>query len=297
MIVLTAVLIVGVKLWFPEPAKNSEVINEFWLRKTHTTEKFNVVVGGDSRIYRGFSIDALLGELRADMSGINMGYASTGFGKDYMDVLEERLKNTGNRILVLGMTPHSFTLEAAKNEIYNKHKTTDRFGVFKGLYLSPYLKHFAPYSVSELRDKWLRKPEGEGYFEEFISNGWVKSYRIPEDSMIAVDIYRRIYNDYQVSDSLIDDFFDRVSKIRKKGIQVIAYRPPTFDAMTDVEDSLSGYNEAYMRSEMEKRGCLWLETKNADYHTYDGSHLHYLSAEKLARNAGILIRQKILNQP
>lgn len=297
MMVLTALLIVSIKLWFPEPSKNSELLNEFWLRKTHTTEKFNVVVGGDSRIYRGFSIDAMLGELHADMSGINMGYSSAGFSADYMNVLEERLKISGDRILVLGVTPHSFTLEAAKNELFYQYKATDRFGVFKGLYLSPYLKHFAPYSMSELRDNWQEEPEEEGYFEEFIPNGWVKSYKIPEDSTIAVDIYRKMFTDYQVSDTLMDGFFDRVSKIRKKGIHVIAYRPPTFDAMTDVEDSLSGYDEGYMRSEMEKRGCFWLETKNADYHTYDGSHLHYLSAEKLARNVGILIRQKILNQP
>jgi hypothetical protein len=197
-----------------------------------------------------------------------------------------KLNPTGKKILVLGISPHSFTLEGAKNELYHKHLDKGNFDIFKGLYLSKYLKHFAPYKAGELKDYLFNGASEEGYFEDFQEDGWVHSYRLPEDSLTAIQIYRKLFTEYQVSDTLISNFLVQIEEIETSGIEVIAFRPPTFVMMTDLEDSLSGYSEQYMRQEMELRGCTWIDLDPTEFHTYDGSHLHYESAQRLSRIIG-----------
>ncbi len=292
---LTIIMIVLVKLLLPAPIKNTELRNEFWLRKTFASNNHDLIVGGDSRIYRGVSISAINESLTSKLVGVNLGYSSAGYDLDYLNFLVSKLKPTGNRILVLGVSPHSFTLEGAKNELYHEHLSKGNFDLFKGLYLSPYLKHFAPYKATELKDFLLNGKSDEGYFEDFQKDGWVHSHRLPEDSLTAIGIYQKLFTDYQVSDTLITNFLNRVDDIEKSGIEIVAFRPPTFDMMTSVEDSLSGYSELYMRTEMEIRGCTWIDLNPAEFHTYDGSHLHYKSAEHLSQIIGKQI-QLLLDQ-
>ncbi len=283
---LTTVLVVVVKLSLPAPIKNTELRNEFWLRKTYAQPIYDLVVGGDSRIYRGVSTYAINEELSPQLEAINLGYSSAGYNQEYLDFLVGRLSPTGNKILVLGVSPHSFTLEGAKNELYHKHLDKGSFDLFKGLYLSKYLKHFAPYKASELKDYLFNGSAQEVYFEDFQDDGWVHSYRLPEDSLTAIDIYRKLFTDYQVSDTLISNFLVQVAEIEASGIEIVAFRPPTFDMMTDLENSLSGYSESYMWKEMELRGCTWIDLDPSEFHTYDGSHLHFESAQKLSRIIG-----------
>ncbi|NOQ73531.1 MAG: hypothetical protein GQ574_16110 [Crocinitomix sp.] len=294
---LTVLLVVCVKLFLPAPIKNTELRNEFWLRKTFASPDYDLVVGGDSRIYRGVSTTAINSELSPKLQAINLGYSSAGYDLEYLNFLVSRLNPAGKRILVLGITPHSFTLEGAKNDLYHEHLDKGTFEVFKALYLSKYLKHFAPYKATELKVYVLNGTSEEGYFEDFQADGWAHSHRLPEDSLTAIEIYQKLFTDYQVSDTLIFNFFNRISEIENSGIEVIAFRPPTFELMTNVEDSLSGYNEAFMRNEMELRGCTWIDLNPAEFHTYDGSHLHYKSAEHLSKRIGQEVEKLLADKP
>lgn len=286
---LTVALGILIKLVLPEPIKNTGLRDGFWLNKTHSKELKNIVVGGDSRIYRGVSVEAIEQETPG-LTAVNLGYSSAGFSSEYLDFLTARLSSTGRKILVLGLTPHSFTLDAAKNELYHEHKEVGQFQIFKGMYLSKYLKHFAPYKPKELRDLMLHGEPEDKYFEEFRSSGWVKSYRIPEDTVKALDIYENIFSKYQVNDSLITCFFNEVDTLIANDIEVVAFRPPTFDSMSQLEDSLSGYDEEKIKYNVLMRGGVWIDLTNEDYHTYDGSHLHYTSAENLSTVIGKTIQ-------
>jgi hypothetical protein len=286
MLGVTVVMFILLKIWLPAPAKNTELVNNFWLTKTHGNAQFNFVVGGDSRVYRGVSVDAIEKAVGADLHGHNLGYSSAGFSTEYMNFLTSRLSPKGQRFMVLGITPHSFTMDAAANSHYHQFYDIPKLEIYKGLYLSGVLKHFAPYRMSEIRDYVKNKPKTDYYFEDFTNQGWVRSDKRPEDMLVALQIYRDIFTKYQIKDSLVTNFFKVLEGLKKESIQVIAYRPPTFDAMVELEDSLSGFNEDYVRAEMERRGCIWIDFQNKDFKTYDGSHLHYDSAEKLGRLIG-----------
>ena len=81
----TIILIIMIKLMVPEPQKNRELIQQFWANKTHADSEFEVVVCGDSRIYRGISIEDLLFDTEQGLSGINIGYSGAGLSDEYLE--------------------------------------------------------------------------------------------------------------------------------------------------------------------------------------------------------------------
>ena len=286
---LTTIFVIGVKLFFPAPVKNSEMRNEFWLKKTHPTRKYDYVIGGDSRTYRGFSTGDFEKELDQDITAMNFGYASIGFSKEYLRFLLDQTKENGN--VILGITPHSLTKEASKNEEFHQYRDVGWFEKWKGLNLSAYTKYFAPYKADEMRDILTGKVSEDQYNETFYPNkGWTKSSRIPEDTLVALDIYERIFNQYQIDTTIQNELFEHVNKWTRMGYTFYAFRFPTLTSMINLENRLSGFDEAYFIQEFEGAGGHWISIDPVGYHTYDGSHLHYTSAIKLAKEVGLSIR-------
>lgn len=296
MLALTVLLVSVIKGIFPPPEKNTELLNAFWLRKTHLKTKHAIVVGGDSRVYRGFSIDAMEAEVEESLKGINLGYSSAGFSIEYIDFLLNRLPKQGDRFLVLGLTPNSLTDEAVKNEALHQYQNERSFNQFKGLYLSSYLAHFAPYKITEWRN-FITGQEPEMIKDEtFMDNGWARSNRMPQDTLVALDIYRRIFTKDNINDSILATVVAKLDTVVQSGVNVIAYRPPTFDGMSALEDSLANFNEVKIVHALEQIGVTWVDFNNADYTVYDGSHLHFESAERLAavigRKINAILREK-----
>lgn len=293
-LILTALLTLCLKFFIDPPLVNTELRNDFWLNKTYDSNRFNVVVGGDSRIYRGFSIADMEAEFPADMNGYNLGFSSAGYSATYINLLANRLTLSGPRFLVLGLTPNSFTDVAASDEMLNQYKAVSGFDRYKSLYLSQYLKHFAPYKISDLKTAWAGDYEGV-LREHFNANGWVASDLKPASDSVALQIYTKLFVDVNVNDSIIDQFIFKVDSLHKTGINIIAFRPPTNDAMTAIEDSLSGFNEVEIANRLKAVGVVWMDFDNKDFNSYDGSHLAEPSARLLGKKVGQEI-QRILNQ-
>lgn len=289
MLLLTILLSMVLKWTLPDPIKNTEMRKEFWLRKTHPAELYDFVMGGDSRTYRGISPNELSETWDHSLHGMNCGYSSIGLSTDYLDYLAESTKPKGT--ILLAVTPHSLTAEAVKNEFFNEHKNTKRFDLFKGLYLSRYLKYTAPYKVTEVLDHLTGNTAADRYFETFYPDqGWAKSYRIPEDTVVALEIYEGLFSRYQVSDSVQMDLFEKVTELTTKGYTLYAFRIPTMRSMIQLEDSRSGFKEIEFQQMFDKAGGTWLDIDPSLYHTYDGSHLHYESAIRLSRDLGTLLK-------
>ena len=288
---------VCVKLFLPIPEKNSVIEHAFWMNKTFPNQKHNIVVGGDSRTYRGISIDAIEEELTDDLIGINLGYASTGFNAEYLDFLVSNLPDDGKKILVLALTPHSLTDEAVKNEKYLEYKDAGKFEQIKARYFTSLTKHFATFSPSNLIDQLRNSQPNEAYYQEYTPKGWTKSYRLPEDSLTALSIYDNIFSKYQVNPKLVDTLYLKVEEYRKKGISIVAFRIPTYPELHELENKMSGFNEADIKNNLVLRGCTWIDLNPSEFHTYDGSHLHYKSAEHLTKCIGQTIQQLLIDKP
>ncbi len=290
-LILTSILTVGLKMLLNPPVVNTELCNEFWLNKTHSSEKFSLVVGGDSRVYRSFSIEDLEGEV-PDLKGVNVGYPSAGFSEKYLNFMVSRLSVDKPRILVFGLSPSAFTSENAKNEALEQYQNVHGFDLFKGLYLSQYLKYFAPYKVSTLKSALSKDTVGV-LQETFYRNGWTSSDLTPSVDSVALQIYERLFTKNKVNDSIVTAFLHHVDSLHQTGISIFAFRTPTNNAMTAIEDSLSGLQFGDLASRFEAAGGVWIDLPPAEFTTYDGSHLDSKSARLLGKKVGEAIRQSL----
>lgn len=285
-ILLSVCLILLIKLTFPTPAVNKELTNGFWIIKTHSPKKYDIIICGDSRIYRGISAQEIALDNACDYSAYNLGYSSAGLSDEYLDFAISKL-NTKNQhpILVIGVTPHSLTQEAFKNKHYNSIKNLKPFEVFKGLYLSSQLlKYFAPYEPCELING-----EKINYQQKYNNDGWVASSYVIPDSTKALKSYTKTFNKYQVGNKETKSFISKIKEITSTNITVVAFRPPSTQRMRQLEDSISGFDENLVKHELIKNSVQWLEFKDSDFQSYDGSHLDVNSGIKLSK----IISEKI----
>lgn len=284
-VLLLVVFFTGlIKLFLPAPEKNLTEEAFFWNSKTFCPAQNNFVFGGDSRVYRGVSIEKFNEQLGGQYNSYNFGYSSAGYNEFYLDFLEDKIDQTSEtKAIIVGLSPHSLTPEASKNDALNEYLNTSGFDRFEILYLGKYLQFFAPYRMSELL---LPKKVSVRYSELFETGGWVKSDKIPSDSTEALSSYRTVFDDNQVNDTLVSALMTRVAEWNAKGIQVYGFRPPVTQAMKNLEDSLSGFSEAEIRLKFENAGGIWLDFNDADYVSYDGSHLNSESAIQFSEDLG-----------
>ena len=101
---------------------------------------------------------------------------------------------------------------------------------------------------------------------------------------------------YQVTDNEVNAFLNKVKEIRTQDISIIAFRPPSTTSMRNLEDSISDFDEKYVKRELEGMGVQWIDFKVGDFNSYVGSHLHYESAKKLSRQLRIAVSKLFENQ-
>ena len=118
-LLLACVLYISLKIILPQSDVTEMKENSFWLKKTLDNSTYNVVVGGDSRIYRGINPSRIEENFKENITAINLGYSSAGYSAQYLNFLESRLDpNSKYKIMLLGVTPVS----AKQKEIFNNNK-------------------------------------------------------------------------------------------------------------------------------------------------------------------------------
>ena len=292
LISTTISLIFLFKLLLPGQTNNKEMVSSFWSNKTHSTNDFDIIACGDSRIYRGISSD-ILSDVTLDLSFINLGYSSAGFSNEYLDFVVSKFNpESKNKILIVGISPHSLTKEAKKNEALKSYLELNNFEVFRYKYLSSFLKQFAPYKPLN-----LIKQKKNNYLQTYNKDGWVASDNIKPDSTRALKNYKKIFNEYKVSHNDMLLTINKLKQLVLSGINVFAFRVPTTEQMEILEDSISGYDENFVKNSLIQHSITYLDFQNSDFSSYDGSHLNEKSARKLSEQIGIKIKELYLTTP
>lgn len=281
-LLLAFIVIIIIKLLLPEPYINKALTDAYWTNKTFTKKKFDILIGGDSRVYRGVAPNIIESEIEQnkfiELDIFNIGFSGAGFSKQYLQFLENKLDSTSKyQTLILGLTPHSFLNKSYNNDQLLEYQTKKEDQIFKDLYLSPYTKYFAPYNPYELFDD-----STDAYIIDYQNDGFAKSQHLNGDYKLTYWIYWDIYNREQVQDSIVGNFIQWAKTIKAKGINLVCYVPPTDSTMNSIETIMSGFNTDSIKSEILKLGGYWLDTDYKNYHSYDGSHLEFESAYKLS---------------
>ena len=264
---------------------NRAVRNWFWANKVHNSMTYDLILLGDSRLYRGVSPAAMKDVLGQDYKILNFGFSSGGLNpRMYREADKRFVKDGSAKTVVMAVTPYSLTDDAAKNKHFLQEFTRPKEEVLQYLAYDPFWSFLSPVSPNMLRKKILGKERGPHvyYYEDFFPDGWVASYTVPKDQERALKSYTDTFSKYQVDLKLIEELCEQTQEWSQKGIMVFAFRPPVSKKMLELENELSGFDQSFFIEKFEACGGVWMNINPSDYETYDGSHLQRESAIMLS---------------
>lgn len=290
--VVALIAVLGaVRLQLNRPGESEVALNRYWVQKVTAPAVYDVVVVGDSRVYRGFdpfSAETILDGTRV----LNYGFSFIGYNPSLLSAASEKLDvNSGQQIIILGITPHSLTPNGAKSTHF--FQETQRSIDYKLQYQyvpDIVLRFVEPFPQSAVIDRVFGQ-ESNTYYQQFYANGWAaSSYETPEPDKFIYYAPGWFWQN-QVSAGIVRMVIDQVAVWQASGIQVFAYRPPASDKLATMETDLSGFDEDSFVAQFEAAGGQWIAVDaNSTYSFYDGSHLERDSAEKLTRQIAQFIQ-------
>ncbi|MDY0092634.1 MAG: hypothetical protein RBT80_08020 [Candidatus Vecturithrix sp.] len=281
--------------------QNSLDAEVFWILKTFAKPKFDMILMGDSRVYRGLSPEAM-NTILPGYQILNFGYAAGGLNTTIYKEAEFKFDPKSNKkTIVLGVTPMSLLPGSEKNSDFEDKKSNSREYVFMIKNFSSFITFFNPFNFEELlppqlkkfMQTLLKKPYSGNYYQIYHKNGWVASWRVPEDPQQYLVSFQQVFSHNKVSDKLIQDLLQQTIKWRQQGIQVFGFRPPSSKAMEELENELSGFDEATFSQQFKTAGGIWFSFPTEKYHSYDASHLHKDSAIQLSLDLAQRIKEHI----
>jgi hypothetical protein len=282
----------SLKIWVLENAEKGlrPLPSEFWISKTHTPKRFDIVVIGDSRIYRGIAPSHMESILK-NMRILNFGYSSGGMNHILLDAGANKLDIHGRKIIILGITPYSLTASAALNEHYKEYKKAMAWP-----FRIPYLHVLLSPNETSWALTYLMHFKMKKYYQIPHDDGWVESDQIPENTNSGMYEYEQRFNKEKISKTVLNELTAQISIWKKQGYTVFAFRPPASEKMEALENNKSGYSEQSIKQAVSDSGGTWIDIEDRyGYQTYDGSHLNSQSAIRLSENIARFIANKLIN--
>ncbi len=297
LFLLTA--LVAIPLYFLRDKMDSEEIRKkrYWIGKVTNKKQYPVVFGGDSRVFRGISPDHFEAEFDG-YEAYNYAFWSNGYCHAYLEGLENKLDTASDvKVIVLGISPHSLTPNAARCAHYLWETGKKKEEVLQNLYFSRVEEFFVPYDLPELAGKLSGKSKPDNYRITYHTNGWVESSWIVPDTGYSARFYEDIFTENKVSDEVIGELLRFTARWTGMGIHVVGFRPPTAWSIWKLEQEKSGFNETAFVDRFKAAGGIWIPFSLRDYQTFDGNHLDRQSAMRLSADLAIRIRQQIPDLP
>lgn len=277
LVLISPMAIIFTGLILPNLPSSPMMKDAFWSKKVLNKDKYDIVIAGDSRVYRGINpyfFDSVFYGKRS----YNFGFSSAGMSEDYILKSANMLKSDGAGILILGISPNSFLPSSIKNKHYYSLISHNRKDLLIKLDLYPYLHFFDRRTISDFYKFWKR----EAYFESFnMESGYVSSDKLPVTPIAAVNAYKKQFqNEQPVS---LKTFFKCIIGLREKGINVILVRIPIGLEMKQLEDETCSEFLDELENTCKLNGLLYYDYSAFRYQTYDGSHLSSESSGNFTR--------------
>jgi hypothetical protein len=261
----------------------------FWAEKARIRGSVHVALVGDSRVYHGLAPSEMGAVLReagwGDPSIVNLGFSGVCLCGPYLPYVDRALDpRAERRVVVLGITPHALTPHAQKDNGYLAEARRTASEVLERIVLAPALDYLEPIRLEAfLGDGRRARPADSHYRETFFADGWVGATLTPAQPEFALTEYRTVFASTKVDPSLVDELVERVARWTRSGVRVVAFRPPVAPELLELEDRMSGFDEAALRARLIATGAR-MPPVEGSYATYDGSHLDEASARALSRH-------------
>ncbi|MBN2374808.1 MAG: hypothetical protein JXD22_00300 [Sedimentisphaerales bacterium] len=297
-IVLAGVLIVSVGMRRVDLGQNEVSYAGAEGEKAGWARCADVVITGDSRVVFGVSGNVMrehLGDLRI----VNYGFYGCGYDEQYLRAIDEQFApDSGQKMLVLGITPHSLTEKARRRNSFKveKQRFESRTTLQANAVRHP--RFFLPMKPSNFVRAILGNQKGKANVrnakvsnqpDKGVNDGWISSVQ-SINPVADVDNYRFNFFNNVVTENAVEKLLVWVRKWSSSGILVFGFRPPTSEAMVALEEQLSGFDESDFVERFEAAGGSWIEMDQYKYLSFDGSHLHRDGAIAFSHDLGEKIR-------
>ncbi len=270
---LLSILLIAIVALLPQGGvKNNRLsdleLDKFWLEKTYASPNYDLVMLGDSRLYRGVSPDEI-SKLTGHKS-LNFGYSQAGFSKKYIELALSKLDSSSSRqTAIFAITPLSLTPKALRNQHLNKFLNYDFLKRFLVLHTYSFASKFHRRKISSL----LGTTKNSDYLQIINPNGWIASSRKVFSIKRGIDAYQNMFSNNQVSPTAEKILLRKITQLTKNGVLVYGFRPPSSREVENIENEKSGFIEDTFKKRFTTAGGVWLEFDRTKYKSYDGSHL------------------------
>ena len=257
----------------------------YWMEKLCWGADADVVVAGDSRVYRGIDPAAFQG---AQSIARNFGFSSAKFTREYVEHAASLLSPKGQRVLVLGITPFSLCRVNGGNNGYQQAQrdlARLRLPVQLARAFEEWETLFQPVSVDAGFGRAGRvRALTNDYVQVFHENGWVESDRIVADPIASgVAIVRQDFPEGAAPSLDLQVLLNCVRSLDDRGVRVIGFRPPLPPDVAVLEDALGHLDYSELAEQFRMAGGSWVNVDWTGLRSYDGSHLDGVSAAELSK--------------
>jgi hypothetical protein len=264
--------------------------DRFWTLKVHSNKKYDMLVIGDSRVYRGISPQAM-NEILSGFRIFNFAFSSGILNNEIYEETEKRMKFKDKGIILIGISPTS--LIENENKLLHELQKYTKAEVFDKMVTNYLLSKY----ISPLKPSIVFTPDHSTQTldlkEIFYPNGWVATSSTEYDHTKYLKSYQEFWSDRKVSDKNIQDLCLRIDKWKRQGYSVFSFRSPASYEIDTLENRLSGFNEIGIRQRIESSGGIWISLEHVydKYKSYDGIHLDEISARGLSIDIATEIRR------
>lgn len=274
--------------------KNIKVeYDHFWTYKVHSKKKYNMLIIGDSRVYRGISPNAI-NKIIPNIKILNFAFSAGKLNNEIYAEARKRLDNKSKiKVILVGITPGGLT-DIDNNQLHEIMKLTNA-EVFDKIYMNYFISKFiTPLKPSELFRTHTKISPGI-VNEVYHDNGWAATNSVQPNQTELLEVYRKGWSGTTVSTNKINDLCSAITEWKNQNILVFALRIPAAREMEELENSVSGFNEEEIKENIIKAGGHWIELtdKYSKYRTYDGSHLDEKSALFLSEDIAKDIKEQL----
>jgi hypothetical protein len=267
-----------------------DLYKQVFVHKVWTKKKYDLLIAGDSRIYRGISTKPFEDEL--GVNALNLGFSSGQFEDHMFDLIDEKLiKNSGNRTIILGITPNSLFSSSYPNGHIRRIKNYKDEEVLEYLYLLDFKKYFGSVGDVNIHQKLFSDHQNNYIIEPKKDEGWIASdyhHRLPNH---ALKSYGDVLRGKSLDSTILENFYSKIEEWVNEGIEVYGFIPPSSPNIETLERSLTDFNDQAIIKEFINSGGKWIRLENY-YQSYDGSHLAEKDALRLSKDLANKIKME-----
>lgn len=264
---------------------------KYWATKITWQNYADIVITGDSRVLGGIS-PCTMREVLPDRFIVNYAFASNLYDAKYLDAVERVLKKSSDkRTIILGITPHSLTEDSEITGQFLALKSLSRQDIFIDMHFASIFSFFEYMSFRDALLGIFPNMARSNTHKELFEDGWLAYSKKPPGKKKELGNYIGIYERCQVTQEMIDNVLEYVTKWAESQIKVYGFLMPTCKEMFELEEELSGLNLSEFKRAFRNSGGVWIDIDPAAYDSFDGSHLQRESAVELSKLLALKISE------